>query len=361
MKRRSLLLGGLGAVAAGVLAVPQATAAPNQHPSSFSSISGEDAGPDDVHAVQYLLLRAGITQPVFYPTYTRAVYESVRTFQKARGLTVTGRCDANTLAALCVTVQGGDRSYAVTALDMLLDKHGYRTHTSTLYGTQTDRDVRGLQAGHALPQEAYVDIATWKVLFGPVTSGPMFPMMQEGTGAAQWANCGPTSLCMVLLNRGKIPAQWNGLTADRSAAVQALRYTAMHLANTASRNSRGTEFPDLNRGLSHYGLSSWHGGIASTLAYARAGKSSIAGGNAYALSWNRGSSSYVHGPVSHWVAVLGYDGSRYLVGDPIATPSNDVIHRVTEQELRTYASTNPGWYPGHPTMSPPWQNSVLVR
>ncbi len=354
-------MGAAAATVPGALVIPSAEAAPNRHPSGFPSLYGETAGFHDVRAIQYLLMHAGIKQPVLYRTYARPIYESVKTFQRRHGLAATGRCTPGTLAKLCPTVHHGARNRAVSALHLLLQKHGYHMTSSTIYGYQTDRNVRGIQAGHWLKQRDEVTAATWKVLFGPVTSGPMFQMMQAGTGAAQWSNCGPTSLCMVLLNRGKKPARWDWKTKDRAAAVKQLRYGAMGVANTASRNQRGTEYPDLKKGLSHYGLSSWHGGISSTILYARAGKSSIAGGNAYALPWNRGSSSYVHGPVSHWIAVLGYDGHRYLVGDPIVTPHHDCIHHLTEEQLRTYASTNPGWYPGHPTMSPPYKNSVLVR
>ncbi len=358
--RRALLVGAAAAVPTTLL-LPSASAAPNRHPSKYPSLYGETVGPEDVRALQYLLMHAGFEQPVMYRTYARPIYESVKAFQRKHGLAATGRCTPGTLGKLCVRVERGSRNRAVTAIHTLLDKHGYGLHPSTVYGYQTNRDVRGIQAGHGLKQREVVTDSTWKVLFGDVTSGPMFPMMQAGTGAAEWANCGPTSLCMVLLNRGKKPAKWNWKTKERSAAVRALRYGAMGVANTASRNQRGTEYPDLKKGLSHYGLSSWHGGISDTLRYARQGKSSLAGGNAYALPWNRGGASYVHGPVSHWIAVLGYNGTHYLVADPIAYRTHDCVHLVSEKVLRTYASTNPGWYPGHPTMAPPSKNSVLVR
>lgn len=361
LSRRAVLLGTAAATVSSALVLPDAVAAPNRHPSGFPDLSGEHVGYYEVHAIQCLLRDAGISQPRLYPTYTRQVADGVRTFQKKHGLSVTGRCDPRTMAKLCVTVRRGDVRSAVTAVQMLLLKHGYGLATTKTYGYQMNRDVRGLQAGHNLPQRSHVNDATWKVLFGNVTSGPMFPMMQAGTGAAEWSNCGPTSLCMVLLNRGKKPAKWDWKTKHRAAAVKKLRYDAMGVANTSSRNQRGTEYPDLKKGLSHYGLSSWHGGISDTLEYARQGKSSLAGGNAYALPWNRGGASYVHGPVSHWIAVLGYNGSHYLVADPIAYPTHDCVHPVTARLLRDYASTNPGWYPGHPTMAPPSKNSVLVR
>lgn len=95
-----------------------------------------------------------------------------------------------------------------------------------------------------------------------------------------------------------------------------------------------------------------HGGIDDTIADARVGKPSIAGDDAHRLQWG----TYVRGPISHWVAVLGWNGTYSLVMAPISTTGANYIHQMTESQRRYYAATNPG----HP-QSTAARNSILVR
>lgn len=223
---------------------------------------------------------------------------------------------------------------------------------STRYNSTTNNYVRSFQVGHGINPTNYTGVSTWRTLFTSRTSGALYPLLQVGTGAAQWSNCGPASAVAMMVTMARVkPAGWTWNIANRATSINNFRYNAMGVANTYSRNQRGTEFPDFQRGFRKYGMTAWHGGISDTLAYARSGRPSIAGGDAHRMPYP----TSTRGPVSHWVAVLGWNGTYYLVMDSISTASANVIHQLTEAQLRYYAGTNPG----HPA-STASHNSILV-
>lgn len=355
--RRALLGAGVGATVAGIGAVrgeqASAVTVPNRPYPSWSTV-GASSGFHDVRALQYLLYARGFRVTTWESTYGPATRAATAAFQRSAGLGTTGLAGTSTVQSLCNrSANYGVNDIRAYAVQTLLNKHGYGMALRTpYYGAQTDRNVRGFQIGHGMDRSAYVGEASWTTLFGPVTSGPLVAMMQRDTGAAEWSNCGPVSMLALLLNLGKTPHGWDGITADRAAAVQYMRYTTMHLPNTTVRNARGTEFPDLAPAFAAYGLSAWHGGIDDTLAYARAGRPSICGGDAYRMPYKKSANH----PTSHWVTVLGWTGRWYLVADPLSDPGTDYIHALTESQLRSYAAVNPG----HPA-STAAQNCVLPR
>lgn len=348
-----------------VVAAPRADAAgaaPNRPQSGFTTIHPGSAW-EDVRALQYLLLAAG-HRTDWRTSCDSSTVAAVRAYQTGRGLRATGLADPATLAALTVPTGYGQNSYRVFAIQTLLKKHGYRWSTaqapgmSTRYGRSTDTDVRAFQVGHGIGSASFVGWYTWRTLFGPKTSGPIYPLMQAGTGPAQWNNCGPTAAVAILLYAGRTPAKWTWNATYRSAAVQAFRYGAEGIPNTAYDNSIGTEADTLIPALAKYGLASFNGGVNDVIAAAKAGRPSIEGGDAFKLPW----ATYVSGPASHFIAVLGWNGSRFIVVDPIAKPSANVPHLLTEAQLRDFAATAPGWGPNVPgNSSPPWRNSIIVK
>lgn len=324
-----------------------ASSVPNYHATAFPTL-GPGAGLWDVRGLQYLLLAAG-HKTNWEQSYGASTTAAVKAYQKEFGLSATGTADPKTIEALCgaKSTGRGAVSYKVYAIQALLRKHNYRFYDadapemSTNYGPVTEKYVRAFQVGHGMGPAAFVGYYTWRTLFAAKTSEAMYALLQYQTGNAQWANCGPTSAVTLLIHRGLTPRSWGWNTALRRPAVEHFRYTAMGVARTAERDKRGTEFPDFDPAFKSYGITPTHGGINDTIAKAKQGVGSIAGGDANTLPWE----NYVSGPVSHWVAVLGWDGTYFPVMDPISRTTNDVIHRLTETQLRKYASTNPGHPP----------------
>ncbi|YAL82078.1 peptidoglycan-binding protein [Dermacoccaceae bacterium W4C1] len=363
--RRATLLGALAAPAAlsafGAAAPARAdgvVTGPYVH-AVFETIAEHNATDQDVQAIQSLLRYRGRTVP-WSQTYDAALAAAVAGYQRSVGLNGSGRFDGATARTIQGPARAGEDSWLTRALHYLLNKHGYAYPPGTLsyFSPQTRLNLNGFQGGHYIARKDHVDQQTWMELFAPPNSGPAYPLLQRGTGAAQWSNCGPASAVVMLLNLGKIPTGWNGLTyaTDRKRTVENFRYGAMEVANTAARNARGTEFPQFQTGLGKYGLTPRQGSVSEVLAAAREGRPSVCGGDANTLPWD----NYVNGPVSHWIAVLGWNGTSYLVVDPICRDSSNQVHFVSQSTLLTYGATNPGYYQGHPTMAPPSKNNILL-
>lgn len=333
----------------------RALSSPNHYATSFSTVT-EGAPWQDVRALQYLLLSAGL-KTNWESTFGASTAAAVSAYQSKMHLPVTGVGDDATLAKLTPTTGDGANTYRSFAIQTLLEKHGYwfggtAPAMSTTYNAITTSYVRSFQVGHGINPVDWTGITTWRTLFAAKTSGALYPLLQRGTGAAQWSNCGPASAVAMMIEMARVaPTGWQWNIATRATAINDFRYGAMGVGDTAARNGQGTEFADFEKAFASYGLSAWHGGIDDTLIDARAGKPSIAGGDASKLPW-----ADVSGPVSHWVAVLGFNGTYYLVMDPLSRTNADYIHRMTEGQLRDYAATNPG----HPS-STAASNSILLR
>lgn len=354
MISRRGVLGGVMAGAAGSLLIPAGTAsaAPNRPVTTFPTLRLGSTGLN-VRALRYLLHWRGHKVGIAN-IYDTATYNGVRAFQKRRGLVQDGVCGHKTFTVLIgdiPPIKYLDTSYATCAAQVLLLKHEYHATIVPSFGPVTLRNMNSFQVGHALPKSTALSLTCWSTLFGALTSGPMFSVLQRDTGTAQWANCGPAAAVSLLLNRGIMPAAWTGYTSERRAAVEYMRYTSMEVPRNAERDKKGTEFPDFVPAFADYGLALRKGGIDATLADARNGRPSIAGGDVFQMPYPVSTS----GPVSHWVAVLGYDGTYYLVSDSLSRPEADYIHRLTEAQLRKYAATNPG----HPPETAK-ENSILL-
>ncbi|NHN56738.1 hypothetical protein G9U51_13220 [Calidifontibacter sp. DB0510] len=342
------------------LAATTMATAPNHYATGFPTVQSGSPW-QDVRALQYLLYNQGISTN-WEGSFGASTSAACSVFQGSHGLPRTGVGDPATLAKLTPNVGYGANSYLTYAVQTLLRKHGYHFEDyyyapklSTNYGAVTDSYVQAFQTGHAIGAANYVGYYTWRTLFAARTRGPLYPLMQYGTGSAQWTNCGPTSAVMILLAKGLWPRNWYWNTSLRTNSVTDFRYWAMGLPNTPERNAMGSEIPELTTGFAKYGIRGVHNGISDTVMLTKQGVMSIAGGDAYRLPWK----TYVSGPASHWIAVVGWDGTYFLVMDPIAQSSASIVHRMTEQQLRWYAGSNPGWET-NPRMSPPNYNSLAL-
>lgn len=133
-----------------------------------------------------------IPQPPIDGIFDDATEDSLRIFQRSRGLPDTGRADQKTWellfdayrAALTLgtlpasidlfpthprdyTLAEGSRGFAVTALQYLLGElqHTYGdrfpTPTTGAFGKETTAAVRNFQLRNALPPNGIVDLLTW--------------------------------------------------------------------------------------------------------------------------------------------------------------------------------------------------------
>ncbi|WP_018155111.1 peptidoglycan-binding protein [Demetria terragena] len=314
----------------------------------------------NVRAVQHLLREHGYSITTWEDSFGTYTKSRIKAFQKAKGLTQDGVCGPKTLEKLCITVKYGQNRPAVRAAALLLRKHNFHTMpidksiNNNPFGAQTSLLVQSFQMQHRKGRGALVGVGTWQNLFSEQITIAGTPLEQSGTGNAQWSNCGPVCGVQMILAHRKTPSGWNGYSSSTRTAVERFRYEAMGLAKSSARDKSGTEFPDFQKGLGDYGIKVRRGGIEDTIRDAKRGVPSIAGGDVYRMPYSK----RVKSPVSHWVVVVGYYSGYYLVLDPIGTTPR--TERITEAQLRHYAASNPGYTPGHPTMAPPTQNSILL-
>lgn len=358
---------GVAAHQVGALAATSSTV-PNRFQSAFPTIK-PGSGWYDVRALQYLLFDQGAGLTDWSTSYNATTVAAVKRYQAKQHLPVTGVADPVTMSRLAVSTSSGQTNHRNFAVETLLKKHGYVFDKSsapkmtTHYDANITTFVKAFQTGHGIGQAALVGPTTWRTLFGAKTSGPIYPLMQYQTGPAQWTNCGPAAAVAIELYKGKIPARWSYSAGSRSAAVNYFRYDLARVPNTSYYNSQvGTTGANLVPAFGKVGLSARTGGVNDVIAAARKGIPSIEGGDAYKLTWNRAQGSFVHGPASHFIAVLGWDGKSFIVVDPIATPGSNYVHLLTESQLRAFAATAPGWGPGVKGNDvPPSRNSIILN
>ncbi len=129
---------------------------------------GENWAPG-VRAVQYLLREHGhsLTVDGRYGSRTR---ESVRRFQRARGLKESGVVDGATWERLVIPVRRGSRGNAVRAVQNLLRSlpyEGYSVALDGVFSAQTERAVRRFQKFNDIAADGLVGPVTWELLLGP--------------------------------------------------------------------------------------------------------------------------------------------------------------------------------------------------
>lgn len=305
-----------------------------------------DIGPgarwQDVRALQYLLLSAGFKVASWESSYGRHTRAAVLGYQRRYNLRGSGVAISTTLACLAAPTVRGQNSYRTFAVQTLLKKHGYRfgdgaaPPMTTVLDANTDALVQTFQTAHGLGT-SQVGPLTWATLFAAPTSGPVYPLAQAGTGNAQWNNCGPTSAVTLLISRGLQPRQWSWNADSRfsAAAVQNFRYVAMGVASSAARDAKGTSLAELRSGFATYGLRNVTlQSLAAGLADVRAGSGIMLSGDGHRSPWP----TRTLGPVSHWLTVVGFDGTNYLAVDPISAVGSTVLHRVSGAQLNTYVT-----------------------
>ena len=319
--------------------------APNTFASKLPDI-GRGAAWQDVRALQYLLLANGFKVASWETSYGPNTSAAVLAYQRRYALAGSGVAVSSTLARLAVPTSRGQNTYRTFAIQTLLKKHGYRfgdgaaPAMTTIYDANTDALTQSFQTSHGLGT-SQVGPLTWATLFAEPTCGPVYPLAQAGTGNAQWNNCGPTSAVTLLIARGLVPNGWAWNIDARFAApaVSHFRYVAMGVPSNAARDAKGTGFAELRTGFATYGLrnvtlTNFGGGLADV----RKGFGIMLSGDAHRLPWP----TRTRGPNSHWITVVGFDGTNYLAVDPISAVGSTVVHRISEAQLNDYVAGKHG-------------------
>lgn len=174
----------------------------------------------------------------------------------------------------------------------------------------------------------------------------LYPLLQYGTGPAQWNNCVPVTTIATIYGMGKTPSGWNGMS-DRKA-TETMRYSTMGFSHAS--DNKGMGFSYAQKGLSHYGVkSSLVSGSktgSTVMSRVRSGHMAILTGNALKLP-----NTYRHDiapgttrPISHVIVIAAYDPATkyYLILDPASLHSDAksvALHRFSAKWVQRYADS----------------------
>lgn len=254
--------------------------------------------------------------------FGNATHAAVISFQRKKQLATDGSVGPQTWSKLLPVLKYGAKNSSVTALQQTLTDQGHRTTADGSFGPDTRNAVKAFQKAHGLAADGSVGPLTWRVLLGsaqgphpkpPVTKPPTpknptkgtwvaMDQLQTGTGGKY--SCGPTSVAMVLVGKGKSLPGYGG--PDNYAKAVA------NLRNVSGTTPSGTGANGMERALEKYGVQDQRTkNTATALKAAREGKPVILNGYTRNLPWLGGNDG-------HYIVVRGYDAAtgKYQVLDP---------------------------------------------
>jgi len=143
----------------------------------------------DVKALQHLLRHHGFTVPM-HGNFDGATVRAVESFQKARGLPVTGAADRATWTAIRVPLGPGSTGEAVLGLQRLLnEKRLAKLALTGVFDGATRSAVLAFQKHAGLPATGDAPPTTWRALLAhlelPVWGGRLCDY-SVGNGPANW-------------------------------------------------------------------------------------------------------------------------------------------------------------------------------
>lgn len=295
-----------GAIGHQALFAPQAHAA-SIDGSKLPVVQYGATGPA-VKLLQRLLSYNGIsTSPD--SSFGASTKANVITYQKKKGLAADGVAGAATWGTILGELRYGSTGAVVTVLQLTLHERGYSSLAADAsFGPATQSAVKTFQSKRGLVADGVVGTLTWKALSdGGVGGGAWVTLDQlktdyAGDGMGRYS-CGPTSVAMVLLAKGKTPSGY--LAGNYALAVDRLR-------TLTGTTTAGTGATGMQKGFTQYGLTDTvTANTASALTAARSGKPVVLNGYTGALPW-------LGGTTGHYIVVSGYNASTglYTVRDP---------------------------------------------
>ena len=123
-----------------------------------------------VSALQYLLRdHAGSVQVT--GVYDSRTISAVKTFQRAKGLTVDGEAGPNTLLKVQLSVKLGDTGYKIYALRLLLAQAGYLVGSGSPFDSTSYASLKAFQTTNGI-RPGSADADTWSRLFMALDTAP---------------------------------------------------------------------------------------------------------------------------------------------------------------------------------------------
>ncbi|MBM3267909.1 MAG: peptidoglycan-binding protein [Candidatus Sericytochromatia bacterium] len=302
------------------------------------TLAAGDVGPDVARLQQALRQLGYYREASNTGVYGLMTVIAVKEFQAAYGLPVLGEVGANTRKTLADALVGRARPQPQppSAPPQATPSSGGWTAPSSGGGWTSPTVGSPTAPPPAAPPVSAAQAPAWNGLPHPNSYfisqiyDPRFnPYAPRST-----ANCGPTSLAMVLRAFGRAPAAANVQDLVEKVRIQ-----------MTGRNDPGelTNENQVARAASAYGLKSESvSSVDEIERQLRQGKLVILAGDPGAYNYTFGSDQYFPFSGGHFIVVSAIEGNRVIINDPLSHVGAIVIGRDHLQEYMSYRN----WYSG---------------
>jgi len=298
------------------------------------TLGPSDSG-SEVAKVQQILRQLGYYKEATNTgVYGLMTVIAVKAFQQEYGIPVLGEVGVNTRQAMADALAGRRRPKPPTAP---VTSGGWTPPTTSGGWTSP---VAGSPTYNPPAPPASTPVSTsvpgWNGLPNPNSYfiSQLYDPRFNPYAPRVTANCGPTSLAMILKAFGKAPSYSN---------VENLIDQVRYRMTGRNDNNEYTNENQLISAGSAYGLSSTRvNNVDQIESQLKQGKLVVLAGNPAAYNYAFSSDQYFPFSGPHFIVVSQVDGDRVVINDPLSHVGAIVINRKHLQEFMSYK----GWYSG---------------
>lgn len=299
------------------------------------TLAAGDTGPDVQRLQQALRYLGYYTESTNTGVFGLMTVVAVKNFQADYGLPTLGEVGVNTRKMIADALGGRVRPKSTGGyVPPTSDSSGWTPPTSSGWTSPTTGN--SVPAQPSAPPVSSTQAPSWNGLPHPNSYfiAQMYDARFNPYAPYSTANCGPTSLAMVLKAFGKAPPYTN-----LENLIDQVRY------QMTGRNDNGelTNENQVMRAASYYGLSSQLvSSVDEIERQLKQGKLVILAGNPAAYNYPFSSDQYFPFSGGHFVVVADIQGDRVVVNDPLSRMGAIVISRKHLEEYMAYKN----WYSG---------------
>lgn len=301
------------------------------------TLAAGDNGPDVQRLQQALRLLGYYSESSNTGVYGLMTVVAVKNFQADYGLPTLGEVGVNTRKMIADALGGRVRPQRTGGYTPPASTSGGWTPPTSTGGWTSPTSGNSVPAPPtSTPPVSSAQAPSWNGLPHPNSYfiAQMYDARFNPYSPYSTANCGPTSLAMVLKAFGKAPSHTN-----LDNLIDQVRY------QMTGRNDDNelTNENQVMRAASYYGLSSQLvNNVGDIERQLKQGKLVILAGNPAAYNYPFSSDQYFGFSGGHFVVISDIQGDRVVVNDPLSRMGAIVISRKHLEEYMSYKN----WYSG---------------
>ena len=300
------------------------------------TLGPSDSGTDVQRLQQALRYRGYYTEPTNPGGYGLLTGVAVKNFPAYYGLPTLGEAGVNTRKALADALGGRIRPTRTGGYTPpTSNSSGWTPPTSTGWTSPSSGNSTPPVSAPPPPVSS-AQAPSWNGLPNPNSyfTSQMYDSRFNPYAPYSTANCGPTSLAMVLRAFGKTPSYTN-----LENLIDQVRYQM----TGRNDNNELTNENQVMRAASYYGLSSQLvNNVSDVERQLKQGKLVVLAGNPASYNYPFSSNQYFGFSGGHFIVVSDIQGDRVVVNDPLSRVGAIVISRKHLEEYMSYKNWNSG-------------------